>query len=267
MLARISDLVHSSFVVFGPRLLPLFNKMAVKFAALLQPTRPYQDRQWGICIFDDLIEYGGPEGSAHYQQMFFEPMLKALQDQYPEVRQAAAYGFGVMAMRGGAVYSQACAQALAPLAASIAREGARSTEEDTSATENAISAVTKILKYNNSGVDVNAVIPAFISWLPIWEDADEVPYAYDYFCDLVEANHPLVLGDGNQGLPRIAQIIIFTFSHGAFEEATGEGEANGTGQQQDLSETEKLAKLVRGRLINILKMLQVCLECDWVESH
>jgi hypothetical protein len=36
-------------------------------------------------------------------------MLHALGDEYPEVRQAASYGFGVMAMYGGNAYAQACA--------------------------------------------------------------------------------------------------------------------------------------------------------------
>lgn len=84
-------------------------------------------------------------------------MINGLADQYPEVRQAAAYGVGLMAMKGGAAYAPACTQALQPLAAMIARTDARATEEDTAATENAISAVSKILKYNASTIDVNAV--------------------------------------------------------------------------------------------------------------
>lgn len=84
-------------------------------------------------------------------------MLKALSNEYPEVRQASAYGFGLMGMKGGPNYAQLCAQALEPLAAMISKPDARETEESISATENAISAVAKILKYNSSQVDVNVV--------------------------------------------------------------------------------------------------------------
>ena len=28
---------------------------------LLEPARPWSDLQWGLCIFDDLVEYTGPE--------------------------------------------------------------------------------------------------------------------------------------------------------------------------------------------------------------
>jgi importin-5 len=39
--------------------IPFFDKLAIHFASLLDPRRPYQDRQWAICMFDDLIEFGG----------------------------------------------------------------------------------------------------------------------------------------------------------------------------------------------------------------
>lgn len=47
----------------------------------------------------------------------------------------------------------------------ISRADARSTEEGNVATENAISAVAKILKYNSSMVDVNAVCLVYCCFL------------------------------------------------------------------------------------------------------
>lgn len=84
-------------------------------------------------------------------------MLKALVDNYPEVRQAAAYGFGIMGLKGGTQYAQHCANVLKPLQESIALSNGKSTEEDISAKENAISAVAKILKHNSSAINVNEV--------------------------------------------------------------------------------------------------------------
>jgi len=236
VLARIADVMHYSFGAFKEKLIPYFDRLLPQFTSLLGDNRPHQDRQWGICIFDDVIEFGG-EASIHYHHIFFNPMLKALSNEYPEVRQASAYGFGLMGMKGGPNYAQLCAQALEPLAAMISKQDARETEESISATENAISAVAKILKYNSSQVDVNVVLPTFISWLPIWDDTDEVPYVYDYFCDLVEANHPIVLGDNNSNLPHVFTIIVHAFARDAFEEGN------------------ELATTVKQRLINIIKML------------
>lgn len=51
-----------------------------------------------------------------------------------------------------------------------------------------------------------------LSWLPVYEDVDESPYVYGYLCDLIEKNHPLVLGANNSNLPRIFNIIAEAFS-------------------------------------------------------
>ncbi|MFH4978712.1 hypothetical protein AB6A40_005421 [Gnathostoma spinigerum] len=235
VLARISDVIHVLFATFGERFVPLFQSLEPHFSPLLDSRRYYGERLWGICIFDDVIEFGGASSVA-YQPKFYPPMLAALSDEFPEVRQAAAYGFGIMGMCGGPAYAQACAGGLERLAAMINDPNARSTEEGVDATENAISAVAKILKHNSSLIDVNSVIPAFLSWLPVWDDTEESPYVYGYFADLIESNNPLVLGENNVNLPKILSIIVQAFQKGAFDE-----------------EDDK--QNVRGRLINIVKML------------
>lgn len=71
------------------------------------PHRPWPDRQWGLCIFDDIVEHCSP-GSFKYAEYFLRPMLEAVCDSSPEVRQAAAYGVGVMAQFGGDSYRPVC---------------------------------------------------------------------------------------------------------------------------------------------------------------
>lgn len=80
-------------------------------------------------------------------------------------------------------------------------------EENINPTENAISAVTKICKYNSSQINLNEVLPLWFSWLPVWEDEDEAVHIYNYLCDLIEGNHPLILGTNNENLPRVISII------------------------------------------------------------
>ena len=52
-------------------------------------------------------------------------------------------------------------------------------------TDNAISAVTKICKYNASKVNVDEVIPRLIWWMPVTDDDDEAEHVYSYLCDLL----------------------------------------------------------------------------------
>ena len=59
--------------------------------------------------------------------------------------------------------------------------------ENSPPTENAISAVTKICKFNHGNINVAEVLPLWLSWLPTWEDVDEAEHIYNYLCDLIEA--------------------------------------------------------------------------------
>ncbi len=83
---------------------------------------------------------------------------------------------GVLSQHGTAVYAQACAQAVPRLVAMIGAVDARSVE-NINPTENAISAVTKILKYNSSAIQVDDVLAHWITWLPVWED-EVCPFSF-----------------------------------------------------------------------------------------
>lgn len=43
--------------------------------------------------------------------------------------------------------------------------------------------------------------------MPVTEDEEEAPHVYGYLCDLIQANHPVVLGANTSNLPRIVCII------------------------------------------------------------
>lgn len=84
--------------------------------------------------------------------------------------------------------------------------------ENVNPTENAISAITKILKFNNKAItNPDEIIAVWFSWLPVGEDEDEAVYVYGYLCDLIQANHPIILGENNANLPRIVSIIASCF--------------------------------------------------------
>lgn len=44
------------------------------------------------------------------------------------------------------------------------------------------------------------------------EDEEEAPHVYGYLCDLIQGNHPMILGENNSNLPRIVCIIAEAFS-------------------------------------------------------
>jgi len=212
ILSKVSDIMHSLFGTYKASILPVFQQLLPHFHRLLAHDRPWSDRQWSLCIFDDLLEHAGP-ASQTYQEFFLQLLLEYVADPQAEIRQAAAYGVGVMAQFGGAGYSEVCAGVVPVLIGVIEHPTSRAVE-NLSATENAISAVTKILKYNAAGLAASAVselLPRWLSWLPVWEDEDEASHIYGYLCDLVEVNHSEVLGQENRNLPIILAIISEAF--------------------------------------------------------
>merc|ERR1711962_85722 len=76
-----------------------------------EPARPWSDLLWGLCIFDDLVEYTGPE-CQKYESIFLARLLACVSSPQPEVRQAAAYGCGVLGQFGGPGLAAAAAQAI-----------------------------------------------------------------------------------------------------------------------------------------------------------
>ncbi|XP_074106518.1 karyopherin beta 3 [Cotesia typhae] len=212
-LNKVADILHALFATHKETFFPYFDQICHHFVKLLAPERSWSDHQWALCVFDDVVEFGGPS-SFKYQEYFLRPMISYVCDPSAEVRQAAAYGCGVFAQFGGDAYAQACAEALPRLVEVITQPEARS-PENVNPTENAISAVTKILKYNSKMVNVDEMLPHWLSWLPVTEDEDEAPHVYGYLCDLIEANHPVVLGPNNDNLPG----LIFYFAEAFLKEA------------------------------------------------
>ncbi|KND04212.1 uncharacterized protein SPPG_01645 [Spizellomyces punctatus DAOM BR117] len=205
-LAELSTALHQFLKQHRESFIPQFDRLAPYVHRFITSSQP-PARQWAICVFDDVIEFGGPE-SVRYQAQFWEPIVHALVDQSAEVRQAAAYGVGVAGQFGGPAYVQACAAALPNLFAMINAPVARS-EENILATENGISAIGKICHFlgQSGAFDLNQILSAWVDALPITEDSDEAPHTYAYLLELLQQNHPAVLGADNSKLPKISLIL------------------------------------------------------------
>uniref|UniRef100_A0A672IFL1 Karyopherin (importin) beta 3 n=1 Tax=Salarias fasciatus TaxID=181472 RepID=A0A672IFL1_SALFA len=205
ILTKVSDILHSVFSSYKEKVLPWFEQLLQLIVQLICPNRPWADRQWGLCIFDDVVEHCSPS-SFKYAEYFLRPMLQSLCDTSPEVRQAAAYGVGVMAQFGGESYRPFCTEAL-PLLVRVIQAADSRSKENVNATENCISAVGKVMRFRPECVNVSEILPHWLTWLPLNEDKEEAVHTFDFLCDLIESNNPIVLGPDNSNLPRIFLII------------------------------------------------------------
>ncbi|KNC80456.1 hypothetical protein SARC_07181 [Sphaeroforma arctica JP610] len=202
----ISELMHTLFATHRTNLLPLWDMVCPTLSQFLGPNKPASDRQWAICIFDDLVEFGGAE-SFRYVQFFLESIAASLLDPNTHVRHAAVYGVGVIAKFGGPAYIPMIQASIAPLCKVINMPEAKSAD-NVHCTENAISAIAKVCMAHKDNVpDINQINAEFISWLPVTQDKEESKYIYAYMCNLLEENNTFALGQNNSNMPRIVNIL------------------------------------------------------------
>ncbi|KAG2182508.1 hypothetical protein INT43_007439 [Umbelopsis isabellina] len=222
VMSELARAIHTVFMTHRLTFLPYFDKILPSVVHFLQHENP-SARQWALCVFDDLIEFTGPQSFA-YSNHFLERMVAALSDQNNDVRQAAAYGVGACGQFGGPQYADACSAALNPLFAIINAPNSREVD-NVYVTENAISAVSKICRFNSGKFEVEPVLSAWVAALPITNDEEEAPTTYQYLMDLVDAGHPSIVGGNN--LPQIVKIYVEVLSADVLKGELADRMANG----------------------------------------
>ena len=84
ILNRLSDIIHSLLITYTDSYLTYFDTLVPHFYALIQSSRSISDRQWALCVFDDVIQFTGAH-SHRYAQFFLSQMAESLADPSAEV--------------------------------------------------------------------------------------------------------------------------------------------------------------------------------------
>lgn len=238
LLSDMNKAFHTVFKHQGQSFLPHWERLLNYYDLFVTNQDPTQ-RQWALCIFDDVLEFCGP-ASWHYQSHIVQPMLDGMRDDAPANRQAACYGVGVAAQKGGEAWAEFASQSLPLLFQVCQRPNARS-EDDAFATENACASIAKILHFNRSKVEnVGEVTAHWIDTLPVVNDEEAAPYAYAFLGQLIDeyvewASTPRALSHSfetcancltSRQLPSVMQKAsqCFTFVAQALEAETLQGQ-------------------------------------------
>jgi hypothetical protein len=184
LLSDMNKAFHTIFKNHGPMFLPAWQRLLPIYDAFINSSDPTQ-RQWATCIMDDVLEFCGEE-SWNYKDHILQPLANGLQDANAANRQAAAYGVGVAAQKGGAPWSDFVAASI-PSLLQVANHAQARTEEHVFATENASASIAKILHYNSSKVqNPQEVVAKWLDTLPITNDDEAAPYAYSFLAQLID---------------------------------------------------------------------------------
>jgi importin-5 len=185
LLSEMNKAIHTIFKNMGVAFLPLWEHTLLPYCQSFARADDPTQRQWVICIYDDLIEFCGAD-ALRYSNQIIEPIVQGMRDDSPANRQAAVYGIGVMAHKGAGVWNDVVTQSLPLLFEACQRPDARQ-EDDVYATENACAAIAKILHYASRAVpNWQDVATAWIDTLPIVHDEEAAPYGYLFLVQLIE---------------------------------------------------------------------------------
>jgi len=184
LLSDMNKAFHTIFKHQGQSFLPHWERL-VNYYDLFVTNRDATQRQWALCIFDDVLEFCGP-ASWHYHTHIVQPLIDGMRDHAPANRQAACYGAGVAAHKGGEAWADFANHSLPILFQVTQRNNARS-DDDAFATENACASIAKILHFNSSKVEnVPQFINHWVDTLPVVNDEEAAPYAYAFLGQLID---------------------------------------------------------------------------------
>ena len=184
LLSDMNKAFHTIFKNQGTTFLPAWQGLLPFYDAFITSADPTQ-RQWALCIMDDVLEFCGTE-AWNYKDHIMQPLAAGLQDENAANRQAAAYGVGVAAQKGGPAWSDFVAASI-PSLYQVTQIHQSRTEEHVFATENASASIAKILHFNSSKVqNPQEVVANWIGTLPIIFDEEAAPFAYSFLAQLID---------------------------------------------------------------------------------
>lgn len=184
LLSDMNKAFHTIFKNQETSFLPAWSRLLPFYDAFINSTDPTQ-RQWALCIMDDVLEFCGDQ-SWSYQNHIQQPLINGMHDEIPANRQAACYGVGIAAQKGGVMWSNFAAESLPALFAACQLPNARD-DDHIYATENACAGIAKVLQFNSGKVlNYQEVVAHWVNTLPVIHDDEAAPYAYMFLVQMID---------------------------------------------------------------------------------
>lgn len=184
LLSDMNKSFHTIFKNMGTNFIGPWQRLMQFYDNFINSTDPTQ-RQWAICIFDDVLEFCGAQ-SWQFSDHIINPLINGMRDENSANRQAAAYGVGIAAQKGGEQWADFVAASVEILFQVTRVPNARG-EDEVYATENACAAIAKILHFNAGKLqNPQQVVESWLDTLPIVNDEEAAPYAYSFVAQLID---------------------------------------------------------------------------------
>jgi importin-5 len=180
-------------------------KMHPLYAPMLAPTGTTGQQTAALCAYCDAVEFMGEKAVANFMQKLFEFSMEYASSGDKDVRHAALFGLGLGALHGGPAFTTQLPQIMPKLLAQLTREDARSEEQDP-VTDNAISAIGKILEKHPDALGAD-VWDKWLGWMPLNGDELEAQSVHTRLMKFVEQKNDRLFGAGQKNLGKIVEVL------------------------------------------------------------
>ena len=195
--------------------------VAPLYGQFLNPAAPATLRHNAICLYDDMLEFGGAS-SMKYLNTLAPLLVSGLDAEEAWERQACVYGIMQMAKHLPQAFAQVYSTVTPKLIAMVNHPEARE-DENTLVTENCISTLGAIARTPAAApAEAAQLLQLWLAKLPLRDDAVEAKLVHKQLCELVETSHPAITGNDFEQLPKVlavfAQILESIEAHKVGEE-------------------------------------------------
>lgn len=189
----ITDLLGTLARALGPSFIPYFDQYFLTLMKYTKPTRAHVDRCNILGCFGEVMKELGP-GSIKYAEAVLPAVQAGLSDQMETVRRNAAYCVGNLVTateKQLAPHFPHILQLLAPLCQR--KEEHVNLDDGGADTDNALSAVCRLIKAAPEAVPLPQVLPVIIAALPLRADHEEGGNIYECLIELMKASEPTIM--------------------------------------------------------------------------
>lgn len=179
LLYALSRFTASLFRSYGSSVVPLASDLVNFCSKSIQAKETSPSMKHAcLCILDDLVHWTAGAAGPAFAEPIAKSLLAALKETPADsdVRQAALFGVGMCAEHGGPAFTQFIIGCL-PLLLTYLRAGNARAPSQMEVTDNAVSAIGRILLANPNLADP-AILAAWLPVFPVISDEDEIIPAY-----------------------------------------------------------------------------------------
>lgn len=144
---------------------------------LLAPDKTPQEKTSAICILDDIVEHAG-DVAKPFAEILFPTAIQYATHDNPDLRQCACYGLGVLAQTSGESFRDKVQDVFQLMMKIINAPNSRD-EVNGAATDNAISAIGKLLRFQYLNPEI---LFHWTKLLPTCDDEIEAKIINENFC-------------------------------------------------------------------------------------